>query len=208
MFKNLIEVFNDPWTRLAEGADKKIYLEATLPNIMEVIYKDSTPEQGPWVAGGMGRQLAVDVTCQQFSDIDVWFNGPTSFEHCMIRLNNAFGNRMYESFTSDNAKTYQIGDHKVQLIRRAYYDNLDAVFKQFDFTCCQVAVDKNFYIHGPGIEDARAFRLKVNRLDKRGFLARYAKYVGYGYTMPNEVFLNIINDEEINYEFDTESLGY
>lgn len=208
MFKNLTEIFTNLVDNTIDRVEKKLYLSATLPNIMEVIYKDSTLEQGPWVAGGMGRQLAVDPTCQVFSDIDIWFSNGKSFEHCMIRLNNSFGNTMYETFSSPNAKTYQIGDYKVQLIRRAYYDNLDAVFKQFDFTCCQVAVDKNFYIHGPGIEDARAFKLKVNRLDKRGFLARYAKYVGYGYTMPNEVFLNIIEDEEINYEFDTESLGY
>lgn len=205
MFKDLTEIF----TNLADSVvDTSLYRKPTLPNIMDVIYKDSTQELGPWVAGGMGRQLAVDPTCRYFSDIDIWFSDAKSFEHCMIRLNNAFGNTMYETFSSPNAKTYQIGDHKVQLIRRAYYDSLDAVFKQFDFTCCQVAVDKNFYIHGPGIEDARNFKLQVNRLDKRGFLARYAKYVGYGYTMPNEVFLNIIDDEEINYEFDTESLGY
>lgn len=205
MFKNLTEIF----TNLADNViETRVFIKPTLPNIMNVIYKDSTQEQGPWVAGGMGRQLAVDPTCQQFSDIDVWFNNAKSYELCMLRLNNSFGNTMYETFSSPNARTYQIDDYKVQLIRRAYYDNLDAVFKQFDFTCCQVAVDKNFNIHGPGIEDARAFKLKVNRLDKRGFLARYAKYVGYGYTMPNEVFLNIIDDEEINYEFDTESLGY
>lgn len=205
MFKNLTEIFTDLDVSYPSSRE---YLKSTLPNIMDVIYKDSTQEYGPWVAGGMGRQLAVDPTCYQFSDIDVWFSGPKSYELCMIRLNNTFGNSMYETFASDNAKTYQIGDHKVQLIRRDYYDNLDAVFKQFDFTCCQVAVDKNFYIHGPGIEDARAFKLRVNRLDHRGFLARYAKYVGYGYTMPNEEFLDIINNEEINYVFDASSLGY
>lgn len=208
MFKNLNEIFANLADNSFEAVERRIFLKATLPNIMEVIYKDSTQAQGPWVAGGMGRQLAVDPRCLQFSDIDVWFSNPTSYEHCLLRLNNTFGNDMYETFSSDNAKTYQIGDHKVQLIRRAYYESLDAVFKQFDFTCCQVAVDKNFYIYGPGIEDARSFTLKVNRLDHRGFLARYAKYVGYGYTMPNEVFLDIINNEELNYEFDTESLGY
>ena len=205
MFKDLIEIF----TNLADNVvETRVFLRPTLSNIMEVIYKDSTQELGPWVAGGMGRQLAVDPSCRQFSDIDIWFSDSKTFDQCMLRLNNSFGNVMYETFSSANAKTYQIGDHKVQLIRRAYYDSLDAVFKQFDFTCCQVAVDKNFYIHGPGIEDARNYTLKVNRLDKRGFLARYAKYIGYGYTMPNEVFLNIIDDEEINYEFDTDSLGY
>ena len=201
--------FNDLFASFGTSAvEHRTFLKATLPNIMEVIYKDSTQEHGPWVAGGMGRQLAVDPTCRVFADIDVWFSNQISYEHCMLRLNNTFGNDMYETFSSDNARTLQIGDYKVQLIRRDYYENLDAVFKQFDFTCCQVAVDKNFYIYGPGIEDARSFKLKVNRLDKNGFLARYAKYVGYGYTMPNEVFLDIINNEDINYEFDATTLGY
>ena len=181
--------------------------EPTLKNIVDCIYEDSN-EYGPWIAGGMGRQLAVNPECQEFADIDVWFSSPTSYELCMIRLNNTFGNYMYETFTSDNARTYTIGDHKVQLIRRAYYDSLDDVFDNFDFTCCQVAVDKDFKLSGPGLADARNNVLKLNKLDIRGFLARYAKYVGYGYTMPNEEFLDIINNEEINYEFDATTLGY
>lgn len=205
MFKNLTEIFS---SLAFDAVETRTFQKVTLPKIMEVIHQDGSQEHGPWVAGGMGRQLAIDPACQEFSDIDVWFNCAASYDLCLLRLNNAFGNDMYETFSSTNARTWQVGGFKVQLIRRDYYENIDAVFKQFDFTCCQVAVDKNFNIYGPGIEDARSFKLKVNRLDKRGFLARYAKYIGYGYTMPNEVFLDIIDDEEINYEFDTDSLGY
>lgn len=194
---------------LASSEYKKInHLQPTLKNIVDTIYKDSTVEQGPWIAGGMGRQLALDPTCQEFADIDIWFSNAKSYEQCWIRLNNTFGNHMYESFTSDNARTYTIGDYKVQLIRRAYYKSLDEVFANFDFTCCQVAVDRDFKLSGPGLADARNNVLKVNKLDCRGFLARYAKYVGYGYVMPNEEFLDIINNQEINYEFDATTLGY
>ena len=205
MFKNLSEIFvsleNDtPFTRRG--------LQPTVKNIVDTIYKDSTQEQGPWIAGGMGRQLAVNPTCQEFSDIDIWFSSAMSYERCMVRLNDTFGNYIYETFSSNNAKTYQVGDYKVQLIRRAYYDSLDDVFANFDFTCCQVAVDKDFKLSGPGLADARNNVLKVNKLDCLGFLARYAKYVGYGYVMPNEEFLDIINNEEINYEFDATTLGY
>ncbi len=206
MYTNLTELF---------GALTKTEYEKhfgneppTLKNIVNVIYKNSSSEHGPWIAGGMGRQLAIDPTCQEFADIDVWFNNATSHDQCVNRLNFAFGNTMYETFSSDNAKTYTVGDYKVQLIRRAYYDSLDEVFANFDFTCCQVAVDKDFKLSGPGLADARNNVLKLNKLDCRGFLARYAKYVGYGYVMPNEEFLDIINNEEINYEFDATTLGY
>lgn len=180
----------------------------TLANILNSIYKTGTDATGPWIAGGMGRQLALDSGAVQFADIDVWFSSAASYEQCMLRLCKEFENDISETFTSDNAKTYTIGEHKVQLIRRAYYSSLADVFDNFDFTCCQVAVDRNFKISGPGIEDARNFVLRLNRLDTRGFLARYAKYVGYGYTMDNSTFLNIIDNEEINYEFDAATLGY
>lgn len=205
MFRNLTEMFisleNDtPYTRRG--------LQPTVKNIVDTICQDSTLEQGPWIAGGMGRQLAVNPNCQEFADIDIWFSSAMSYEKCMVRLNNTFGNHIYETFSSNNAKTYTVGDYKVQLIRRAYYTSLDDVFANFDFTCCQVAVDKDFKLSGPGLDDARNNVLKVNKLDCLGFLARYAKYVGYGYVMPNEEFLDIINNEEINYEFDATTLGY
>jgi hypothetical protein len=206
MYTNLTEIFG----AIASPRYKDHFgnEQPTLKNIVNTIYKNSSSEQGPWIAGGMGRQLAVDPTCQEFADIDVWFNNAASHDQCVNRLNFAFGNQMYETFSSNNARTYTVGDYKVQLIRRAYYNNLDEVFANFDFTCCQVAVDKDFKLSGPGLDDARNNVLKVNKLDCLGFLARYAKYVGYGYTMPNEEFLNIINNEEINYEFDATTLGY
>lgn len=196
--QNLFDIFQIP----------KTGLRPTLENIVATVYEHSTPQQGPWIAGGMGRQLVIDPTCSTFADIDVWFNNPISYESCSLRLNNTFGNYMYETFASDNAVTYTIGDFKVQLIRRAYYTSVEEVFANFDFTCCQIAVDQNLNTYGPGIDDARNYVLKLNKLDLRGFLARYAKYVGYGYTMPNEEFLDIIDNEEINYEFDATTLGY
>jgi hypothetical protein len=194
--QNLFDIFQIP----------KKGIKPTLQNIVDTIYKDSTPEQGPWIAGGMGRQLVLGEN--NFADIDVWFGSLASYEQCTIRLNDTFGNYMYENFASNNAMTYTVDDFKVQLIRRAYYTSVEEVFANFDFTCCQIAVDRNLNTYGPGIDDARNYVLKLNKLDNRGFLARYAKYVGYGYTMPNKEFLDIINNEEINYEFDATTLGY
>jgi len=194
--QNLFDIFQTP----------KSGIKPTLHNIVDTIYKDSTLEQGPWIAGGMGRQIVLGQN--NFADIDVWFNNLQSYQLCMLRLDSTFGNYMYETYTSDNAITYTVGDFKVQLIRRAYYTSLNDVLDNFDFTCCQIAVDKNLKAYGPGIEDAINYVLKLNKLDRRGFLARYAKYVGYGYTMPNNEFLDIINNEEINYEFDATTLGY
>jgi len=185
---------------------KTTSIDPTLKNIVDTIYLGSSYAQGPWIAGGMGRQLVLGET--NFSDIDVWFSSAYQFERLQTRLSENFSDYMYESYNSENAVTYCIGDHKVQLIKRAYYPSLNAVLDNFDFTCCQVAVMPDMKTVGPGIEDAKNFVLKLNKLDKKGFLARYGKYVSYGYEMNPEEFIKIITTEDLNYEFDGAVFGY
>lgn len=185
---------------------EKTGLDPTIKNIVNEIYAESSYEQGPWIAGGMGRQIVLGET--EFSDIDVWFSSAFQFEQLQKRLATVFANSMYENYSSENAITYHIGDHKVQLIRRAYYASLQAVFDGFDFTCCQVAVMPDMKVQGPGIADAKNYVLKLNKLDKKGFLARYGKYVSYGYEMDPEEFVKIITTEDLNYEFDGTVFGY
>jgi hypothetical protein len=186
--------------------DEKRGLDPSLENIIKQIYFDSTFDKGPWIAGGMGRQLALGET--EFADIDIWFSSPFQFEQVYRRLADQFTNSLYEVYSSDNASTYQLGQYKVQLIKRAYYPSLQAVFDNFDFTCCQVAVMPDLSIAGPGIEDAKNYTLKLNKLDTKAFLARYGKYVSYGYKMNPDEFIKIINTETLNYEFDGSVFGY
>jgi hypothetical protein len=199
---NLTEIFSNVFE--ADSKRNTPKQKPSLEAIVETVYKNS--DQGPWIAGGCGRQIALGES--NFNDIDVWFRTPFQFEQTKDRLNDTFGYEMYETFNSENAVTYQVGNHKVQLIRRAYYPTVDAIFESFDFTCCQVAVDKELQAYGPGIEDAKNNVLKLNRYDNKAFLARYAKYVGYGYVMDPEEFLEIIERKDINYDFDGSVLGY
>lgn len=185
---------------------EKSGLKPTLENILAEIYADSSYEHGPWIAGGMGRQIAIGES--NFADIDVWFSSAFQIEQLRTRLAKQFVSDMYETYNSDNASTYQIGEYKVQLIRRAYYPSLQSVFDNFDFTCCQVAVMPNMTVMGPGIEDAKNYVLRLNKLDKIGFLARYGKYVSYGYKMNPEEFIQVITTEDLNYEFDGTVFGY
>lgn len=200
---NLIEIFESFGVT---AKDNKPRLDVTLSNIVQTIYQKSTEKSGPWIVGGMGRQLALGET--NFNDIDVWFRDKEQYTEVYNRLSDAFGYKMYENFSSDNAMTYKIDHFKVQLIKRKWYPSLAAVFADFDFTCCQVAVDDNLTAYGPGLEDAKNYVLKVNRLDEKAFLARYAKYVGYGYVMDPDDFMQIIENQPLNYEFDGSVLGY
>jgi hypothetical protein len=203
IFKNLVFSFDDFDEKITPLL-KKAKPEVTLNEIVKTIYNGS--QSGPWIAGGMGRQMAMGE--MDFNDIDVWFKNPVQFEQLKARLQDKYGNTMYETYASDNAITYNIADFKVQLIRRKWYDSIDDVFRDFDFTCCQVAVDENMRPYGPGIEDAKNYHLVLNRLDPKAFLARYGKYVSYGYVMDPAAFIKILEEEEINYEFDGSVFGY
>lgn len=200
---NLTDIFSwsDDSSKLAQPKQKP-----TLENIVAVIYKQTTKKSGPWIAGGCARQILLGES--NFNDIDVWFKDIVQFEQLKNRLNEEFGHEIYETYSSDNAITYQLGNYKIQLIRRAWYSSVDDVFANFDFTCCQLAVDDNLIAYGPGGNDARDMKLVVNHLDKNAFLARYAKYVGYGYVMDPKEFLKIIDNMDLNYDFDGSVFGY
>jgi hypothetical protein len=203
-FKDLILDFGAFTNKDADRNRPKV--KASLENIVNIIYKTSEHNSGPWIAGGCGRQVVVND--KMFNDIDVWFQSVFQLEQCRNRLNDAFGYEMYETYNSENATTYQVGDYKVQLIRRAYYPTVNDVFDSFDFTCCQVALDSELQPYGPGVEAARTKQLILNNYDPKAFLARYAKYVGYGYVMDPKEFIAIIEREDINYEFDGSVFGY
>jgi hypothetical protein len=203
---NLTLTLTNLFESLSVPKEHKPTLEATLSNIVQTIYQKSTEKSGPWIVGGMGRQMLLGET--NFNDIDIWFRDKQQYDETLTRLSNAFGYKMYEKFASENAMTYKIDDFTVQLIRRNWYPSLDAVFADIDFTCCQVAVDDNLTAYGPGVEDAKNYVLKVNKLDEKAFLARYAKYVGYGYVMDPDDFMQIIENQPLNYEFDGSVLGY
>jgi hypothetical protein len=200
-FNDLKQLFSSD-----SGDTNKPKLPVTLPNILKLIYQDSTEKSGPWIAGGMGRQIVIGES--NFNDIDVWFKDKEQFIKIQSRLLDTFGYEIWEKFASDNAMTYRAGDHTIQLIKRKWYPSLEAVFTDFDFTCCQVAINDDMTAYGPGVDDAKNKILKLNRFDNKAFLARYAKYVGYGYTMNPDEFIQIIENNTINYDFDGTTLGY
>lgn len=181
-------------------------IRPTAENIVSTLLKDAD-NQGPWIAGGMGRQLVLGES--DFNDIDVWFSRPNQLNRARENLLEHFGSNAYVTFKSDNAETFQVGTYKVQLITKSFFKDIDALFEHFDFTCCQVAVDKDMNVYGPGIEDAKNYVLKINKLNSDKFLARYGKYIGYGYRMdPQDLINTLENYKELVYEFDGSTFDY
>lgn len=178
----------------------------TPENIVSTILKDAD-HRGPWIAGGMGRQLVLGE--YDFNDIDVWFSNRVQLNLARQRIIETFGSSAYISFKSDNAETFQVGEYKVQLIIKTFFKDINELFEHFDFTCCQVGVDRNMKVYGPGINDAKNYVLRVNKLNSDKFLARYAKYIGYGYRMdPQDLLDTVEKYKELVYEFDGSTFDY
>ena len=178
----------------------------TPENIVSTILQDAD-HSGPWIAGGMGRQLVLGE--YDFNDIDVWFSSYSQLNVARQRLIETFGSNAYITFKSDNAETFQVGEYKVQLIIKTFFKDINELFEHFDFTCCQVGVDRNMKVYGPGINDAKNYVLRVNKLNSDKFLARYAKYIGYGYRMdPQDLLDTVEKYKELVYEFDGSTFDY
>jgi hypothetical protein len=181
-------------------------VKSTIANIFEFFHKNSSIESGPWIAGGVGRQLAIGE--REFNDIDIWFSSREQFQRFKEGFIGHFGDNVYRIFDSENAETWQVITTKVQFIKKEFFKNSDDVLEHFDFTCCQILVDGKMNIRGNGIKDAKNRVLKVNKLDHTNFLSRYAKYVSYGYVMDPTEFIKIIETADINYEFDGTTIDY
>jgi hypothetical protein len=109
------------------------------------------------------------------------------------------------SFQSDNAMTFEWWDStrkwKIQIITRKAFKSLEAVFNDFDFTCCQIATDGQgkFYMTEQVMNDIEDRRLRLSKFNEEGFLERWAKYTIYGYNMPKEELRKCLEQKELNW---------
>lgn len=153
---------------------------------------------GPWIAGGAARKL-LDGDRLDTGDIDLFFsdgfNQSQGFESALKRHGT-------EVFRSQYAKTYEveIGDktYRVQLITRRGYSSVVAIFRDFDFTVCQVAFDgQQVVATKEAIRDIAAKKLNVSpngRTTSQNLLTRTIKYIRYGF-LPAPGFLQKVTQK-------------
>lgn len=136
-------------------------------------------EKGPWIAGGSARRLLQGEGLAS-GDIDIFFPNYASWEFFSKHLSS------YEIIVkTKKATTFLIEGMKVQIIRRAFYKDLISVFKDFDFTVCQIATDgKNIACTKQSHLDIvdQILRLATQgTISKHTLVQRMSKYVNYGF---------------------------
>lgn len=147
---------------------------------------------GPWIAGGAVRRM-IDGDALSKADIDIFFGHDFNHVHLFKNRLEDIGT---EVFKSQYATTYEvpIGDnvYRIQLIMRKGYHNVMHLFRDFDFTVCQMVYDgNNITASIQGLADLAAKRLTTcehGKTNRRNLLSRTFKYIRYGF-MPGPGFL-------------------
>lgn len=158
---------------------------------------------GPWIAGGAALQWYQGHACQ--TDIDIWVNHSNK----VTQLTKLFEKElaMYIVYETDNAITIRgniiqgdiTASRTVQIIKKMHPKNPKEIIKDFDFTICQLVTDGRNFIAGPNtFKDIKERKLNLINLHPGSILARYAKYLSYGYTPESGVLSKLFDNHAIN----------
>lgn len=105
------------------------------------------PLQGAWIAGGAVRRMVLDEPLGD--DIDVFFKSEKAFWKFQYLLGCADHAHFIEK--TERRAIFQLRDQshtvKADLVNARYFDGPQAIFDDFDLTCCQFAIDgENLYV--------------------------------------------------------------
>lgn len=162
---------------------------AQIKSILEVL-PPLDLKTGPWVAGGAPRRLLQSKDLGE-GDIDFFFPNKKSWEEYVKALSG------YEVvIETKRATTFLVNGLKVQMIKRRYYETLETIFMDFDFSACQVATDGNHIActkqaHIDITDNILRFASQ-GKIAKNTLVQRMAKYVGHGFIPESGLFELIV----------------
>ena len=136
-------------------------------------------KHGPWICGGAARRLLQGMSLKD-GDVDLFFKNKASWE-TFVKAMEPFE----LVIKTERANTYLVNGIKVQLIRRKFHLQLEDVFKDFDFSVCQIATDGHVLAATKqahlDITDGLIRFAPAGTVAKHTLVQRMVKYVGYGF---------------------------
>lgn len=145
---------------------------------------------GPWCAGGAVRRIAQGREISD-GDLDFFFSNRAEWAKFDKVLKD------YEELHRSNAATtYMVNGLKVQIIKRRFYDSLDELLGDFDFTVCQVATDGKRMGHTreaiKDIDDQVLRFAPQGRISKLTVIGRMVKYINHGFVPETGLFRMVV----------------
>jgi len=159
---------------------------------------------GCWMAGG--SMVSMFAGIKHTGDIDLFFDGPDSFEAMakIVETNDIF--KDYKKKVSNNMSrtwTYEyVGDAKlfykpnIQLVKLVWFESMKHVIGSFDFTICQIASDGTKIEYGEStMEDIANREIVLNKVHCPPItLSRLMKYAGRGFSASPTTLNSFLGD--------------
>ena len=173
-------------------------------------------ETGPWIAGGAAMSwfngenvsgLLTDFSI--LTDVDVFCSSMQQFTEVLDRVKNANCSQE-SSIHTDNAVTIYFRPNgvsdslicKLQIIKVRFFESVDQLLENFDFTCCGIATDGlTFKLLPNAAKDLNSRTLNINNYNPETVLNRIFKYWSYGFTPSKELIQKITSDSSIKKYF-------
>lgn len=152
---------------------------------------------GPWVAGGAVRRAVLGEPLGD--DVDFFFQCEQQFDDFLAEL---MTREDRPSVREDRRNAIKLwipqgsSGFTAELIRGSYFANVDALFRDFDFTCCQFAVNQHYLYCGElAMLDAGQRLLRVNNRQKMATsYAHMIRYLKDGWKLREELVDIFVHD--------------
>lgn len=163
-------------------------------------------EHGPWIAGGAVWRWYRGQAINSFTDVDVFFRDRAQFDLLNDQLRLGRKNEFDSGeplFISDNAATYSFDGYRIQLIKRNFYDNVDALLNKFDIISCKIATDGRqwFTNNTQTIQHIESSVLDMVNPLQPGAIKRFLKYWIYGFIPTDELITRLQKAENLERNF-------
>jgi hypothetical protein len=163
-------------------------------------------KRGPWIAGGAALRWYQGQTVGA-NDIDVFCRDSLQTQEVIDRI-KSYG-RFAVKYESDNAVTLDYWDRStnerwtIQIIRRRFFPNIQAVIDSFDITVCQIGtVGAEWFLGKNTARDIRERNLRFTGNLQPDAAKRLVKYWTYGYRPVDSVLDSVMNNPEGRWSFD------
>lgn len=146
---------------------------------------------GWWLAGGCVMSYVANK--KHDTDYDVFFENENVFDALELYIQKTLG--AHKLFNSLNAVTYLVGGQKIQLVKRKFYNSVQDVFNDFDFTISMFALDyeQNLYCGKRSLKDLADKKLIILHINALGeTFKRLIKFGKRGYKIPTETYKKLI----------------
>lgn len=180
----------------------------SIPSIDQGLIEYIRPnlEHGPWIAGGAVWRWYRGRAINSFTDIDVFFRDPAQFNLLNSKLRLGSNNEFDSGdplFISDNAATYSFNGYRIQLIKRNFYDNVDALLNKFDIIACKIATDGCTWVTNHNLTVQHIENSILDMIDplQPGAIKRFLKYWVYGFTPKDSLIARLQQAENLDRNF-------